>query len=112
VSRPFAAAVQLALIAPAAVFLLAVAVRAIGPLESEPAQTAQAIVTWYSGRVWTLWVLLLALPMGAFVIGGATLAGGRPPSAAAGHGAAGAVAVATIAAGAILAVVILHMLAN
>jgi hypothetical protein len=50
--------------------------------------------------------------MGAFLIGGATLAGGRQPSATAGHGATGAVAVATIAAGAILAVVILHMLAN
>jgi hypothetical protein len=104
--------VQLALIVPAALFLLAVFARGVGPLESEPAQIAQSIVTWYSGRVWTLWVLLLALPIGAFLIGGATLAGGRQPSAAAGHGATGAVAVATIAAGAILAVVILHMLAN
>ncbi len=110
-SRPFAAVVQLALIVPAALFLLAVFVRGVEPLASEPAQTAQAIVTWYSGRVWTLWVLLLALPIGAFVIGGATLAGGRG-SAAAGRGATGAVAAATIAAGAILAVVVLHMLAN
>ncbi len=111
-SRPFAAVVQLALIVPAALFLLAVFVRGVEPLASEPAQTAQAIVTWYSGRVWTLWVLLLALPIGAFVIGGATLAGGRQASAAAGRGATGAVAAATIVAGAILAVVVLHMLAN
>ena len=108
-SRHFAAVVQLVLVVPAALFLLAVLARGVWPLESEPAQT---IVMWYSGRVWTLWVLLLALPMGAFVIGGATLAGGRQPSAAVGRGATGAVAVATIMAGAILAVVVLHMLAN
>ena len=111
-SRPFAATVQLALIVPAALFLLAVFARGVGPIESDSAQTAQAIVTWYSSRLWTLWVLLLALPIGAFVIGGATLAGGRQPSAAVGRGATGAVATATIAAGAILAVVVLHMLAN
>ena len=111
-SRHFAAVVQLALIVPAALFLLAVLARGVGPLESGPAQTAQAIVTWYSGRIWTLWLLLLALPIAAFLIGGATLAGGRQPSAAAGRGATGTVAAATIVAAVILAIVVLHMLAN
>ena len=111
-SRPLVAVVQLALILPAALFLLAVSARGAGLLEFEPSQIAQAIVTWYSGRVWTLWILLLALPISAFLMGGTTLAGGPPPSPAAGHSATVAVAAATIAAGVILAVVILHMLAN
>jgi hypothetical protein len=101
--------VQFVLIAPAALFLLAVFARGVGALDSGPAQT---IVTWYSTRIWTLWVLLLALPIGVLLIGGATLLGGHQPSAVAGRGATGSVAVATIAAGVILAVVILHMLAN
>jgi len=103
--------VQLALIVPAALFLLAVFARGVGPLESEPAQTAQAIVSWYSGRVWTLWVLLLALPIGAFLIGGAALLA-RGRSTVPRRAMTGAVAAATIAAGVILAVVVLHMLAN
>lgn len=111
-SRPFAAVVQFALIVPAGLFLLAVVARGVEPLESGQAQIAQTIVTWYAVRIWTLWVLLLALPAGAFVIGGATLAGGRRAPAAAGHGATVAVAAVTIVAGAILAAVVLHMLAN
>jgi hypothetical protein len=59
-----------------------------------------------------LWVLLLALPMGAFLIGGAALLRAREPSTLARRAATSPVAAATIAAGAILAVVILHMLAN
>jgi hypothetical protein len=109
VSRPLTAALQFALIAPAAVFLLAVLARSVGPPESEAAQT---VVMWYSSRLWTLWVLLLALPISALLIGGATSVGGRQSLAGAGYGAKGAIAVATIAAGVILAVVVLHMLAN
>ena len=111
-SRPFAAAVQFVLVGPAALFLLAVVARGVGPLESEPAQTAQAVAAWYSGRIWTLWVLLLALPAGALLIGGAALVAGRESPAVAGRAATGAIAFATVVAGLILAVVVLHMLAN
>jgi hypothetical protein len=32
-------------------------------LQGEQAQTAQRIVMWYAARQWTLWVLLMALPL-------------------------------------------------
>ena len=49
---------QLVLILPAALFMAALVVRNLGPLRYEPAHTAQQIVMWYAGRLWTLWVLL------------------------------------------------------
>jgi hypothetical protein len=53
---------QLALIFPAALFMASLVVRNLGPLQYEPAHTAQQIVMWYAGRWWTLRVLLFALP--------------------------------------------------
>ena len=53
---------QLVLIFPAALFMAALVVRNLGPLKYEPAHTAQQIVMWYAGRLWTLRVLLFALP--------------------------------------------------
>jgi hypothetical protein len=56
--------------------------------------------------MWTLWILLLALPLIALVIGCATLRRLRRDVETL------LVAVGTLAAGGVLVVVILHMLAN
>jgi hypothetical protein len=113
-------ALQLVLIFPAALFMTAVVVRNVEPLQ----ERAQGIVMLYAGRVWTLWVLLLALPLCVLFTGCATLLHGwnrdvelpntvrpsllafRPPSATL------FVAATTLAAAGIFAIVILHMLAN
>ena len=100
------AAVQAALIAPAALFLASVLVGTGDPPQYELAHVAHRIVAAYAGRGWTLWLLLLALPGGALLSGSAALAqsGVRPATLA--------VAGATVAAAGILAVVVLHTLAN
>jgi hypothetical protein len=67
------AATELVLIFPAALFMTAVVTRHLQPLEYEPAHTAQQIVTWYSVRHWTLWVLLIGMPFAAMLTGCATL---------------------------------------
>ncbi len=118
------AVAQLLLLFPAALFMTSLIVRRLQPLQYDPAHTAQQIVSWYSGRLWTLWVLLIALPFAALVTGGGTLfhgwnsdaqlppakwqtvSGIRVPLATL------LVAGATLTAGGILAIVILHMLAN
>jgi hypothetical protein len=102
-STRIVAALELVLTLPAALFLTAV----IAPsLVSQPAPTAHSLVMWYAERMWTLWVLLLALPLIALVIGCATLPRLRPDLGAI------LVAMGTLAAGGVLAIVILHMLAN
>lgn len=118
------AALEAALLFPAALFMAALAVRELRPLAYEPAHSAQQLVLWYAGRVWTLWILLLALPLTVLVIGCATLfrnwnqelalaqnvrqslAGVRA------NGATLLVAATTLAAAGILVIVVLHMLAN
>src|SRR5215472_16191208 len=68
------AATELVLIFPAALFMTALFVRNLQPLQYEPAHTAQRIVTWYSLRPHLgLWVLLIALPFAVLVTGSATL---------------------------------------
>jgi len=111
----------MALLSPAALFMAALVVRKLGPLAYGP---AQQIVKWYAGKVWTLWVLLVALPLTVLVTGSATLLRGRsqdgelPNSARHSLGVLRArpatllVAVTTLAATGILAIVVLHMLAN
>jgi hypothetical protein len=95
--------------------MTALIVRLLLPLPSAAAQTAQAVVDWYAGRGWTLWVLLIALPFGVLLTGGVTLL--QTWSA----GASGVtrlrpatllIAVATQVSGVILAVVAVHMLMN
>lgn len=92
------ATAELLLILPAALFMTALAART---LPFQLARTADQIVMWYAGRQWTLWVLLIALPMAVLVSGGATLlqSGSRQTFV-------------LVAAGIILAIVVLHMLAN
>jgi hypothetical protein len=60
---------QLVLILPTALFMAALVLRNVAPLQYEPAHTAQQIVMWYAGRLWTLWVLLFTLPCIVLVIG-------------------------------------------
>jgi hypothetical protein len=109
------AAGELMLILPALLFLTAVVVRNIQPL-TEP---AQQVVVWYAARLWTLWILLIALPLAALATGCATLllrwvnAGtGRFSGAITARAVERVIALETLTAGVILSVVILHMLAS
>src|SRR5271156_254091 len=64
---------ELVLIFPAALFMTALLLRNLQPLQFEPARSAQQLVMWYAGRMWTLWVLLFGLPFLVFVSGCAEL---------------------------------------
>ncbi len=117
--RRIIAATELVLIFPAALFLTAVVARHLQLL-----QFAQEIVTWYSVRQWTLWILLIGLPFAALFNGCIVLLrnsnDGIDEGQIAKHPFAAIrtqlptqiIAAATLAAGLILAVVVLHMLAN
>ena len=96
---------QAILLLPAAVFMTALALRTIPMFE----RAAQGVVMLYAGRVWTLWVLLLTLPLCVAAAGFVTVLSNRAAPAAQ---AARAVAAMTAASLAILAVVVVHMLAN
>ena len=69
------AALQLALLFPAALFLAAVLVGTGDAPQYELARVAQGIVAWYAARMWTLWLLLLILPLAVLAAGCATLLG-------------------------------------
>ena len=106
------AAFELLLILPAALFMAALVARNLQPLQD----SAQQLVMWYAGRIWTLWVLLLALPLTVLVTGCATWAdsfqSGRILSVVRADLAMLSLAVTTVLGGAILVIVVLHMLAN
>jgi hypothetical protein len=118
------AAIQLVLLFPGALFMTALLLRSLQPLQYEPAHSAQQVVMWYAARMWSLWILLLALPITVLVTGGAALLRSwnrdtALPSAARqllavirAQFAMLLVAVATLTAGGILLIVVLHMLAN
>jgi len=118
------AVVELLLISPAVLLMISLVVRNLLWLQYEPAHTAQRIVMWYAGQMWTLWVLLLALPFTVLVTGSATLLRGwsrdlelqntprRSPVVFSTHPAKLFVAATTLAASGILVIVVLHMLAN
>jgi len=118
------AAMQLFLIFPALLFMGSLVARNLSPLHDGPAHAAQQIVMWYAERMWTFWVLLIALPLGVLVTGCITFArdwsrdAGLPQFAKQGlatiraNGEMLVVAVLTLIAGAILVIVVLHMLAN
>jgi hypothetical protein len=106
------AAFELLLILPAALFMAALVVRNLPPLQD----SAQQLVMWYAGRIWTLWLLFLALPLTVLVTGCATLAdtlqSGGLLSTVRADLATLSLAVTTVLSGAILVIVVLHMLAN
>jgi ABC-type Fe3+ transport system permease subunit len=118
------ATVQLVLLFPAVLFMSSLILRQLQPQQSEPAHSAQQVVLWYAARMWSLWILLLALPMAVLVAGGATLLRGWKRDTALTSAARQLLAViraqfamlvvaaATLAACGILAIVVLHMLAN
>jgi hypothetical protein len=109
------ATTELLLILPAALFMTALVVRMLQPLQNEPARTAERIIAWYAERQWTLWILLIALPLAVLVTGCATLIRGdarQTLAAIRAHPATLLVAAATFTAGVFLVIVLLHMLAN
>ena len=63
------ATTQALLIFPAILFMGALILRQMSPLHHEPAYTSQQIVMWYAGRMWTLWALLITLPLVVVVTG-------------------------------------------
>ncbi|MGI8497939.1 MAG: hypothetical protein ACR2OG_10215 [Gemmatimonadaceae bacterium] len=100
--------------------MTAVFVRNLQPQQYEPAHSAQRLVMWYSGRVWTLWLLLLAWRFAVLVTRSIALlrswhddAELRPTArstlaAIRAHTATLLVAVPTVAAAGVLAIVALH----
>lgn len=118
------AAMQLALILPAALFMTAVLVAAGDPPQYDLARIAQRIAMWYSTRMWTLWLLLLALPCAVLITGCATLLRSWNHDAELPHVARQSLATipaplatlvvagTTMISAGILAIVVLHMLAN
>ena len=115
---------QLLLIFPSVLFMGALAVRELQSLQNQPAHAAQQLVMWYAARMWTLWVLLISLPMVVLITGCVTLARAwrddmKLPRAAQQTLAAIRadrallfVAATTLSAVVILAIVALHMAAN
>ncbi len=119
------AAAELLLILPAVLFMTSLFLRSVQPLQYEPARTAQRVVDWYATRPHLgLWVLLIALPLAVLATGCATLvrnwsadaelrrAAWQTIAAVRAHLATLFVAVATLIAGGILAIVALHLLAD
>jgi hypothetical protein len=118
------AVMGLVLIFPAALFMTALTLRNLQPLQYEPAHSAQQLVMWYAGRMWTLWVLLLGLPFTVLVTGCAALlhswnrdivlplTARQSLAVVRAHLATLFIAATTLIAGVILAIVVLHMLAN
>jgi hypothetical protein len=115
---------ELVLIFPAVLFMTALVLRNLQPLQYEPARSAQQLVLWYAGRMWTLWFLLLGLPLIVLVSGCAVLLRSynrdivlpltSPKSLAMvrAHLSSLFIAATTLMAGVILAIVVLHVLAN
>lgn len=97
------AALEVLLILPAALFMIALVARGL------PGHNAQTIVLWYAGKQWTLWVLLIALPLTVLFTGFLTLARSRSLR---GDVAAKVIAATAGCAAVILAIVGAHMAMN
>ena len=119
------AALELLLVFPAVLFMASLFARSIQPQQYEPAHTAQRVVDWYASSVHVgLWLLLIALPLAALVIGIATLlrqwrrnqafraATLEAIAILRTHAATLLIAGTTVTAGGILAIVALHIAAD
>jgi cytochrome b561 len=119
------AIIELLLVLPAALFMTELFVRNIQPSPYQPAESARRIVEWFSARPhFGLGVLLIALPFAAFVIGGTTVLRSWVNDAEFRRAILGAfaavrahlakvlIAVTTLLAGGILAIVALHMITD
>ncbi len=111
------------LMCPALLFVTALFVRFWQPVESAPARTADRIVTWYAEHPQlALWVLLLLLPLSAFILGSAALLRTwddnqqlqdftwRALAAIPNHWAAMSIGVATMVAAAVLMMIARHLM--
>jgi hypothetical protein len=119
------AATELLFVFPATLFMTALFMRDVQPVQYEPAHTAQRVVDWFSARPHLgLDVFLIALPFAAFVIGCATMLRSWRGEAELRQAALKTLAVvrehlstlliagATVMAGGILAIVALHMMTD
>jgi hypothetical protein len=68
------AALAMALVFPALLFVAALFLRQFRRADAAPARVAERVVSWYSAHAQLgLWVLLLLMPLAAFVLGSAAL---------------------------------------
>ncbi len=116
------AVMELLLIFPAVLFMTALVLRNLQPLQYEPARSAQQLVMWYAGRMWTLW--LLGLPLIVLVSGCAELLRSynrdmvlprtlqKSLAMVRAHSSYVFIVATTLMAGVLLAIVVLHVLAN
>jgi hypothetical protein len=120
-----AATTELVMIFPAVLFMTSLFVRQIQPQQYEPAHTAERIVLWYSARPHLgLWIALIGLPLTVLISGVRILCKRWKCEAALREAAAHSLrmmrehlatiltAAATAAAGGILAIVALHLIAD
>jgi len=119
------AAAELVLLFPSALFMTALFVRNLTPVQNEPAHTAERIVMLYASSLHIgLWVMLIGLPLVVLAIGSATLLRQWSDDASLrqatiqtlvsirGHFATLLIAGATAASAAILAAVAIHLLTD
>ncbi len=66
------AAAQALLLGPAILFMVSLFLRWLARLD-----LARRVVDWYAGRAWTLWLLLVLLPLAALALGCAALLGDK-----------------------------------
>jgi|SRR5581483_7382354 len=59
---------QIAMLFPSLLFMIAVALQMTHAI-----RPAEQIVAWYAARMWTLWLLLIALPLAVLASGASTL---------------------------------------
>lgn len=119
------AAAEVLLVFPAVLFMTALFVRDVQPQQYEPAHSAQRIVDWYAASPHLgLWVLLIAMPLAVSGIGGITLlrawkrdaqlrlAATQVLTTLRAQFAALLIALSTLAAAGILAIVALHVMTD
>jgi hypothetical protein len=119
------ASLELLLVFPASLFMIALFLRAVQPPAYQPARTAARLVDWFAARPFLgLDVFLIALPLIALVTGCVTVLRGwrsdaqlrqatrQTIAAIRAHAAVLLVAAATLVAGGILAIVALHVITD
>jgi ABC-type Fe3+ transport system permease subunit len=120
-NKHYVALVEVLLILPAALFMASLVIRELPASDLNLA--AQRTVMWYAERQWTLWLLLVTLPLVVLVVGCTTLLQGwdadrlrtaahRPLAVISTDGTSIFIAALTFASAIILAIVGLHILAN
>jgi ABC-type Fe3+ transport system permease subunit len=115
-NKHFVALMEVLLILPAALFMTCLAVRQLPASGLDIA--AQRTVMWYANQQWTLWLLLVTLPLVVLAVGCGTLLQGWSAEHQQTHdrrqlaGTTIFIAALTFTAAVILAIVSVHLLAN